>query len=216
MLFRNVIFDFDGTLANSLPVFLRIMNRIAVESGFRTIDDKELEQLRDLKTHQFLSAVGIPLWRLPFVVRQMRQAIATESDQIPLFPGVEQLLQKLSSSSCRLAIVSSNSQENIQRILGPELLGLFSNVQAEASLFGKRTKLRRVLRQLNCSAAEAIYVGDEMRDMEAAHSLNMAFAAVTWGHTRRAQLESGQPRYICDHIEELAVSLLNRPLPEES
>lgn len=62
------------------------------------------------------------------------------------------------------------------------LSALFAVFEGGAHLLGKHRALRRVLRATGHTAAQAIYVGDQVADWEAAQVLGLPFAAVAWGY----------------------------------
>ena len=208
MKYPLAIFDFDGTLANSLPCFVEIMRRLSDQHGFRRIEDHELESLRTADTRQFLKHVGIPLWKLPLLVLQVRSAMTEVAHEVPLYPGIVEFLDQMTSAGIELAIVSSNSWENVKTVLGPENVAKFRYTECEASLFGKRPKLRKVLRQAGVPADQAIYIGDEVRDLQAAHAEGIAFGAVTWGHTPRDIFRPHYPKEVFESIESMTSHLL--------
>lgn len=210
MKYPLAIFDFDGTLANSLPCFVGIMRRLSDQHGYRRIEDHELESLRTADTRQFLKHVGIPLWKLPLLVLQVRSAMTEVAHEVPLFPGIVEFLDQMTSSGMELGIVSSNSWVNVKTILGPENVAKFRYTECEASLFGKRPKLRKVLRQAGVPADQAIYIGDEVRDLEAAHAEGIAFGAVTWGHTPHDIFRPHYPREVFESIEAMGNHLLGQ------
>ena len=121
----------------------------------------------------------------------MRARMTAVMDRFTLFPGIRECLQHLASSGARLAIVSSNSQANVERVLGSDTSRLITNYDCGASLFGKASKIRRVFRQ--SGLPRAIYIGDEIRDAEAARKAGVAFGAVAWGHHRIELLREHQP-----------------------
>jgi len=208
MKYPLVIFDFDGTLADSLSCFLGIMSRLADEYGFRKLEGPEIEQLRAVDAKQLFKCLGIPFWKLPAITRRIRQLMAAEVDQVSLFPGIEEFLQRLTTRGFQLAIVSSNSWDNVRSILGPQSASLFQQAECEASIFGKRPKLRKVLRKSGLTPERAIYIGDEIRDMQAAHAERLAFGAVTWGHTPADLFLPHGPQEVFETVEMMTEKLL--------
>jgi phosphoglycolate phosphatase len=193
--YRLAIFDFDGTLADSLRWLAGVMGGVADKYGFR-VDAADWQTLRGLTTRQLLAHLRLPAWKLPWVASHLRKLQARDIDQIVLFEGVSQMLQRLADSGITLAVVSSNAEQNVRRVLGRETAGLISHYDCGASLFGKRAKLRTVLRKSNVTPADSIYVGDETRDIEAAKSLGMASGAVSWGYSTPDALRSLSPTVI--------------------
>jgi phosphoglycolate phosphatase len=70
-------------------------------------------------------------------------------------------------------------------------------------VFGKAPGLRRLLKEQHLQAAEAVYVCDELRDIEAAQLVGVRTVAVTWGFARRGNLVAKRPTALADTPEEL-------------
>jgi phosphoglycolate phosphatase len=193
MKYRLAIFDFDGTLADSLPWFRSVFNSVAIRYGFRALDDAEFEELRGMGNREIIRRVGVPLWKIPLIAAHMKRLMAEDIDGIALFDGAAEMLLDLKSSGMRLAVVSSNSEKNIRRVLGHRNAALIDHYGCGASIFGKPPKFRQVLRRSGVRAHEAICIGDEVRDAEAARSLGIPFAAVSWGYATPELLASQEP-----------------------
>ncbi len=189
--YRMVLFDSDGTLANTLPWVSTAFNQLAEKYGFEPLSAADHETLRHLPMQEMMRRVKIPLWRMPALVTGMRKLMAEHVHEFQLFDGVAESLRALSKAGVVLGMVSSNSADNVRAILGPDLAPLFQHFACSASIFGKAPKLRSVLRSSGIPASETIYLGDEVRDAEAAHKAGMAYGAVGWGYhaleTLRAQ-----------------------------
>lgn len=206
MRYRLAIFDFDGTLADSFPWFVRVMNEAADIYRFRRLDPADAESLRGLDARHVIRHVGLPMWKVPLVARWMRRRMAADIASILLFPGVEAMLRRLAEAGVRIAVVSSNSAENVRRVLGPETTSLVGFYACGASIFGKRRHLRRVLRECGVAAAEALCIGDEIRDLHAARAEGIAFAAVTWGYTTAEGLAAHRPDFVFRRVGEIAAA----------
>ena len=203
MRYRLAIFDFDGTLADSFSWFLGIVNVLADEHGFRRMEEHEVETLRGQAARQIVAQMKVPAWKLPRVGHRMRQLMARDIEHITLFPGVDRLLRELAGRGVRLAVVTSNSIDNVRQVLGPESAALIHHYECGASMFGKRPKLRAVLRSSGIPAAEALCIGDEVRDLEAARAEGIAFGAVTWGYTRPEALRAHAPEEVFESVEDV-------------
>ena len=110
-------------------------------------------------------------------------------DKVRLFDGVDAILKILKSEGVKIAIVTSNSRENVERVLSAEGIALIDHFGCGASVFGKKPKIRSVMKASNVSPKEVLCVGDEIRDAEVAKELGLDFAAVSWGYTNPKHLE---------------------------
>jgi phosphoglycolate phosphatase len=207
MPYSLVIFDLDGTLADSLPWFRRNVNSVADAFGFRRIAEEDIEPLRRAGSREILQRLGVPLWKLPMIARHMRRLKAAHIADIPLFPGVDTMLRALHAGGLRLALVSSDNEVNARAQLAANA-ALFSHFDCGAAIFGKAAKFRRVLRRAGIDAAQAIAIGDEVRDIEAARAAGIACGAVTWGYAAAEALRAHRPNVMFARIEEIAMRLL--------
>lgn len=193
MKFDLVIFDSDGTLADTLPWMRGIFNELADAHGFRRVEPEEYDQFRDLHGRELLRALGLPLWKLPRVIADMRRRMSQRTEPFQLFPGIPEMLAALSNSGIRLAIVSSNSRANVERILGRNNAKLIHHWGCGASVFGKAARIRSVIRSSEIPKSRTLYIGDEIRDAVACKSVQIAFGAVAWGQHSEAALKSHKP-----------------------
>lgn len=211
MRYRLAIFDFDGTLADTFPWFRRIWNDVADHFHLPRMTDAEIEALRALDGHGIITQLGVPVWKLPLIARHVRQLMAKEVGHLSLFPGVDPLLHELAAQGVRLAIVSSNALGNVRAILGARNADLIQHYECGAAIFGKRPKLRRVLRKMGVRPGDALCIGDEVRDLEAAHAERFDFGAVAWGYTRPEAFAHHRPKWIFNRVEEIAATILTPP-----
>jgi phosphoglycolate phosphatase len=207
MPYSLVIFDLDGTLADSMPWFLRNLNDVADRFGFRRVADEDIEPLRHASTREILARLEVPLWKLPVIARHMQRLKSEQAASIALFPGVGTMLRTLADYGTRLALVSSDTEANARVKLG-ELAELFCCFDCAASIFGKPAKFRRVLKRADVSAARTIAIGDETRDIEAAHAVGIACGAVMWGYAAADALRAREPDLVFERMEDIAHRLV--------
>jgi phosphoglycolate phosphatase len=206
--YRLAIFDMDGTLADSFPWFARNLNSVADRFGFRRIEPDEVETLRRLDARRILQRLEVPGWKLPLIARHMRALKAQHIGEIALFPGVDRMLRALKEAGVRVAVVSSDAESNVRRTLGAENAARIDHYACGASLFGKRAKFRQVLRRSGIAARDAIAIGDELRDAEAARQAGVAFGAVAWGYTSVEALQAASPAHVFFSVDEIGAKLV--------
>ena len=182
MTYRLAMFDFDGTLADSYPFFLSVFNTVADRHAFRRIDVARASELRHLGVRQMMDHVGLPTWKLPLASKTFMAMMQDSAHQIPLFDGIADALRHLHGRGVQLAVVSSNSEHNVRAVLGPELTALVARFDCGMSVFGKASRIRAVLKACGAAPAEALYIGDQATDAEAARKAGVAFGAVHWGY----------------------------------
>ncbi|MBR1120814.1 HAD hydrolase-like protein [Bradyrhizobium lablabi] len=203
MPYSLVIFDLDGTLADSFPWFLRNVNDVADRFRFNRIKDEDVQSLRHAGSREILKRLNVPLWKLPSIARHMQRMKAEQLADIPLFPGTEAMLRTLYDNGLTLVLVSSDNEANARRQLG-ETAGLFAHFDCGASLFGKAAKFRRVLKRTGVAPPQVISIGDELRDIEAARAAGIACGAVMWGSAAPEALRALGPDMVFERMEDVA------------
>lgn len=182
MKYRLVIFDFDGTLADSLPFLLSVVNKLAERHAFRPIDLDAVPAFRHYSAREMMRHLKLPAWKLPLVAQSFMTLMQQNPQATPLFANVDTVLQQLAQAQLRLALVSSNARHNVELILGATNIGLFGHLECGMSIFGKASRIRKILRLTGTPASQAVYIGDQITDLEAARQEGVAFGAVTWGY----------------------------------
>lgn len=201
--YKLAIFDLDGTLSDSLPWFRRVVNSFADKHRFRRIEDGDVEMLRGKSSREIIAHLEVPIWRMPLIAADMRRLKSQHIDTIPLFAGVGPMLQELSQSGVVLAMVSSDSESNVRRALRDHAT-LISQFACGASMFGKAAKFRAVLKRTGIAVDDAIAIGDEVRDGEAAAQAGIDFGAVSWGYARPEALRALAPVLVFDSVADIS------------
>jgi len=202
--YRLVIFDFDGTLADSLPWLHSVFADLAREFGFRNPAAGELEALRRAPPRDALALLEVARWKMPFIAARVRRRMAAELHAIRVFAGVDEVLERLEAAGVTLAVVSSNSRRNVERVLGPTAAARVAHWACGAGLLGKASLFKRVLARSGIPAAHAICIGDEIRDAQAARAAGVAFGAVSWGYHAIDALRGEGPAEVFEHVGDLA------------
>jgi N-acetyl-D-muramate 6-phosphate phosphatase len=193
---RAVLFDFDGTLADTAPDLAAAVNRMRTEEGHEPLP---LERLRP-----FASAGARGLVHAAFGVKPgdaeyeaMRESFLgfyaeRVCKETTLFPGIAELLAELARRDIRWGIVTNKSTRFTEAIVSA------LDLKPDCVTCGDTTphlkphpaSLLHAAAQLNLPPAECCYLGDDLRDMKAAQAAGMRAIAVDWGYHHP---ESGGP-----------------------
>ncbi len=192
---RTIIFDLDGTIADSESVFFDIVNALAPRFGYSPIVPDESGELKKLHLRDFLlHRLGWRIILLPFILRAGRARYHALASQVPVFPGTGEVFRALRERGYRIGMVSSSEERTIRTIL--EANGLTVDFIAHSNLFGKARVLKRTLREQSLAPADTLYVGDEVRDVEACQEAGIPIVAVTWGLNSKEALEHAGARTV--------------------
>ncbi|MEL7227029.1 MAG: HAD-IA family hydrolase [Cyanobacteria bacterium P01_D01_bin.36] len=199
-----LIFDFDGTIAETLGAIVRITNRLAPEYGYSPTTPEKLKYYQSLSTQEMLKQSEIPLFRLPFLLRRVRREMGTELETVSLVAELEPTLRELIARGHQLMIMSSNSSANIHRFLKRHKIDdIFVDVQGGVGLLSKARVLKRIVQKGGIDFSQVIYIGDETRDVDASNRVGILVAAVSWGFSSREALAAQGPGFLIDRPQQL-------------
>ncbi|HYC83161.1 MAG TPA: HAD-IA family hydrolase [Candidatus Paceibacterota bacterium] len=189
---KIALFDFDGTIADSTEAAVKAYNKVAEQNNLKTMSKEELALLRAMGAREAVRYFDTPLWKLPFIVRKVRAALKNEMSHIAAIPGMIEALRALKEKGHRLFIVSTNSKENIKLFLDRNGIAEFDGIYPVLGVFGKHVKIKQLIQANGWNRGSVAYIGDEVRDIEAAKRAGVLSVAVTWGHnTEEVLLQSG-------------------------
>lgn len=199
----EIIFDFDGTIADSLSLLVNSINNIANDYGYKNIDISE-SKIRQTSIKDLIKTYKVSLFKLPFLVNATYQSMAKNSDLIKPFCGIVDAVKELKQNNFKLSIISSNNKENIQNFLKKHALNnIFDNIYTGSSIFGKHKIINKFLNKYNLKQEDTIYIGDEIRDIVAAKKSGIKIIAVSWGFNEPSILEKHSPDFIAFYPSEI-------------
>lgn len=190
------IFDFDGTIADTEDVVIRVYNKIAAQNNFKQVTKDALEDMRSKSALENFRESGISVFKLPYIVREMRAGLKHEIPNMRLITGVKEALQNILNQGRIVYILSTNSKENIQAFFNHNNILGVSGVFPVSNIFGKHVKIKSLLKANGWDPQNVYYIGDEVRDLEAAKKAGVVPIAVTWGYNSESALIKAKPAKI--------------------
>lgn len=198
---KVLLFDFDGTIADSFENFLDISDRLASKHNFLPIPRDQVETLRAERS--LIKHVKLPLYKLPFIAHDFKKMQQEHILQLEPIAGLPEVLHKLKEKGYVLGILTSNGRENVEKFLKNHNIDIFTYIFCDSSIFGKDKVLRKFLKESSVAKEDVTYIGDEIRDIEACQKVGVKVIAVTWGFASQAGLEKHHPDFLVDKPSEL-------------
>ncbi|WP_412729292.1 HAD-IA family hydrolase [Cytobacillus praedii] len=192
---KYVIFDFDGTIADSKNVFISAWNKIAEKYHFEKMKLTELENIKKLTIKERCKMLNFPMYKLPIIIPQLYMLYRQSINDLELFDGIKDVLTELNKKGVNTAIISSNSEENIQLFLKRNNIESVKDIICSSHIFGKDKLLSRFLKLKQLDADEVIYVGDEQRDIIACKKTGIKIIWVEWGYDSIEVVQAEEPDY---------------------
>jgi phosphoglycolate phosphatase len=200
---KSVIFDFDGTLADSREIVLMVYRRLANKYDLPELSPEKLEELKNLPIKDRFKMMRYPLYKVPEVFQEMKQTYRQHLSSLMPFPGMRDVLFYSDPEGLSLYILSSNSIENIRYFLHQHDMEFLCRHYHVPGPIWQTPHPGRLLRRHQILRQEAIYVGDELRDIHACRTAGIQVLAVTWGYDSASLLASGKPDYLASSPAEI-------------
>ncbi len=196
---KIIIFDFDGTIADSIDIMVESYNQSAITYGCKKIGPLEVKQMRNMHARDVLYFLKIPYLKLPFVLFSTLSYYKKLLSKVTIFDDIPAMLCRLMVSGHKLYIVSTNAPDTIDLFLKEHDIDFFDGVYSCGShMFGKGAIIKKLIKKEALDSSDVYYVGDELRDVDAAHQIGVKSIAVSWGYNTRAKLSLQKPELIVD------------------
>lgn len=200
---KMLIFDFDGTIADTFMHTMKITNILSDEFKFKKVHYHEIDFLKGKTLQQIIKHLNVPVLKIPSIVAKARSELLKDIENIEPIEGLEKILELIKQAEVQMGILTTNSRENVEKFLKANRMETFDFIQSTSRVLGKNHGLRKLMQQHNVKADEILYVGDETRDIEAAKKEGIKVIAVTWGYNSHAILQTFSPDFIAHTPEEL-------------
>jgi phosphoglycolate phosphatase len=200
----NIIFDFDGTLADTFPLIVDVAYRLSPRT--RRLSEKELSVLRQLPLLTALRRLGISPAYLPWLMVFVRRRLTPRMPEVKPYDGIVPMLRQLHKDGHRLFVVTSNYRENVDIFFKHYKVDTFFTGIETVVYASKRTKtraIRRLIKRYHLKSTDCYYVGNEALDTHAAKHVGIHSVAVTWGGFDLQILRAAKAEALIDKPAEL-------------
>lgn len=200
---KQIIFDFDGTLIDSLDIFIKIGNHMVEKYGYTQISEDRIKKLLVLPMKERIESLGIPIYKLAKIGAEALKLFNEKAAAVKPINGMREVLGNLHMAGYGLNIVSSNTGNNIDTFLKANDLCIFDNIQSSKGLFGKHTTISKLITKLGVKKEEVIYIGDEQRDIDACKKVGIQIISVLWGFDSLELIQQKDPEFIVAEPQEI-------------
>ena len=200
----TILFDFDGTLAETMMLIHTVFNRLSGTYGYRHLPEDEIEAVRHLTIHEFIEYVGISLWKIPIAAIHARRLMHQDIHEIHPPAGLADVLTRIHDSGrYHMDILTSNRPKNVHAFLGQHNIDWFDEVHSTRSILSKKRRVKKYIREKGIDPQTLYYVGDTSVDVESARLAGTKAVAVTWGLNTPEALARTNPDHLVDHPSQL-------------
>jgi len=201
--YKYVIFDFDGTLADTEEANFVIYQKLAEKYNLRNITMDELGRLKKMHAKEVIAYIELKKRYLPFLLKKGKNLLTQDIKNISLCkPDIFHIIGNLKKMGIKTAIITTNSKTNVKLFLEAHDVDIF-DIIVSAGMFGKESKMKKIVKKAKINIDEFLYVGDEIRDITAARNAKMDIASVGWGYNTVESLKKHEPDYLIFEPSEL-------------
>ncbi|HXK52910.1 HAD-IA family hydrolase [Candidatus Nomurabacteria bacterium] len=202
-MYKNIIFDFDGTIADSFNFLLKVVNSNPSKYGIDGIDANEIPKLRSLSMRYIFREFNINVFKIPRFVKMLREEMRNNLSDLALIEGMAEIISGLQSHGYKIYILTSNDRRIVTAYLKMHKISGILDIYSGRKLFKKHRLIKKMLRKKHLRKKETLYVGDEIRDIVACEKAGIDIASVTWGFNDSATLAKKSPKFLVDTPEQL-------------
>jgi phosphoglycolate phosphatase len=213
---KNIIFDLDGTVIDTLVDLARALSDTLAEFHLPRVTLAQTRRLLGGGARQFVKGAlkekaDDPVFFETFFTTYMKRYKAYQIEQSAPYPGMVDLLVWLKEHGIRSFIFSNKPHDLSVELIDHRLPGLFTGVHGhKPNTLPKpdRTMYDLFARDHQIDASQSVFVGDSEFDIEMGRVLHMPTIAVSYGYVDKPILQSYQPDYLVDTVEELKAQII--------
>lgn len=201
---KYVIFDFDGTLADSKRISIEVVNELAEVYGFPKIEAEQMAEIQAQSISEIMKHPDSPMRKFPVMAKDFYLNYKRLLPKISLFKGMRETLQELHQSGIGIAVLSSNEESNIREYFQKQDLDFITEIYTSSNLFGKDKLIDDFCENLKVKKEEILYVGDEARDIQACQKCGVDVIWVSWGYDSAEHIMPLKPTFVADNPKDIS------------
>lgn len=205
-----IIFDWDGTLMDSVGLIVDAMRYAAKKHGLTVTDEATKSIIGIALVDAFPMLFPNDSDKYDELLATYSEYYVKHCDNDKLFDGIKELIQDLHAQGKTLAIATGKKRKGLQRVLpNSGIQAFFTLTKTADETAGKPNPLmlQAILSETGKTVEDAILVGDSIHDIRMANAIQMDSIAVSYGCEKADVLAKENPTLIVDSVEQLKLSL---------
>lgn len=207
MHFKAVLFDWDGTLYDSIDASFRIYEELFKKYANLDLTCDYFRRTFIVDYHRYYAMHGIPESKWKEVDSHWLKRFHEMEGEIGLFPGMKAVLKEISEKKIKIGLVSNGTGGRIKNEMREnEIYRYFSAIITDDEIKDFKPNpigVREALKAIGVDARHSIYIGDMLEDVQAGRNAGTSTAAVTWGAHSLERLRPAKPDYVINSPKEL-------------
>lgn len=200
---KLVLMDFDGVIFDSFDTACNIVLKVQKEYGVNAVTDPgKIRHLWDMNFYDAIKHVGIPFWKLPFMMRRMKKLLEREYEP-PISKGIIPVIKEL-AKKYPIVVVSSNFNKTMKKNLDKyHLSRYFKELLGADFIKSKIKKILYVCLEYNIKPEQIVFISDTAGDIYEGKKAGVKTIGVTWGFPDIKHLRKAKPDFIVKKPSEL-------------
>ena len=213
IMFRNIIFDWSGTLCDDLTLTIECTNYVLTQYGLPELNESEFRAEFQLPYPNYYAwkTPGAPIEEIE---AHYRHVLDKPKSKVTVLPHAREFLEYCAKSGIRCFILSSMDSKAFDeqaRELG--LVGYFEGIHT--GILNKEAHIHQLMQQHGLRAEDTAFIGDMQHDMHAAHCAGVWGIGVLTGYNNAAQLHEAAPDLVVPHLGKLRELMQRVPAPRQ-
>ncbi len=193
-LLKAVIFDFDGTVVDSIKFMFDVYNQIAKKYKLSVITPELEVELKHKHIKAWFDMFEDGISKQPLLLRDGAKIFYKKmKSEIQPIKGIQQVLQNLKHQGVKLWLLTSNKKNIVETLLDEFNLNLFDIIDTGSDLLEKANRITKRRTEAGYANHQVCYVGDEIRDIIACREAGISIIAVNWGYNSEQALQGYRP-----------------------
>ncbi len=207
---HTLIFDFDGTIADTFSPTMTILGQDFKKWGDRFNKVETIKDLRSMSITEIVQTIPGGWWKFFYLLLKAKKYLKKHLTEIEAYPGIVYTLRALHQQGYHLLIVTSNEKKFVHNFLRRYNLDqIFSAIIPTKGLFKKSQRLKKVMKKYQLNPQTTLYIGDEIRDVLACKQVGLKIISVTYGFNSFEGLKRFRPDYLVKKPIQLLTLLEN-------